>query len=770
MRAVTIGGALREPRLYPVWVLLVAAAVLLPRLGSYGLWEPHEIEVAGRANAIANEDALEAEAAIAGEPAARRPPRRQSEPDLTEHAVALGLEHLGGGEGAGRLPLALLALVTVLATFFLGARIAGPRAGLFAALILLSFPLLILNGRHLTSDIGSIAGTALMALGLVGLLTGRGFGFSEHYLVTPAIDAVLIAAGGYLAYEAAGVFLGLLPPLAGCGLAAAGAWIGDRRSLDGGDRLRLIAFGSLALVAAAAALVVFTTETFNLVDPPDGDDSIIGALFGKTFEPAKGYVDALGGTWRARADLRIGFSTTLEQMAFGTFPWIAIIPIAVAAAFFTRKGQRRDLGLAATALWAVTAYLIASIFVRKVTGTTFPALAALAVLAGVWLDRAAPREGEDRGGLPLVALFAVCCAVVVGRDFIAFADRLTSLNLPRTKLAFPEGVTAHFLWIGTGWATALAVGVALLYRGAARPDLGAPRYRRIPAMVAHLGQRGGVIAALGLGVASALVLTQVVTPALSAKLSTKSILSSYRELARDGDLLGIMGGTAGAAYYAGADYETIRGRKKLVEFLQRPERVFALAPRSELCPLNREARKNGFDYFVVDRSSAKYRLFSNKLRDGETDHNPLAGVFLSEPPDNIRRKLSFNLDNQLELIGVSMPDSARRGSTFTMRLYFKVLERVSRNWKKVLVHFDKGVRFQADHEPIDGLCGTAYWVPGDIVVDEFEVTAGSRAHPYGEYTVWTGLFVGSAPNWTNMKVVSGGDKANRIPLGKLRLR
>lgn len=810
---------LRDIRLYPLWVLLIGALVLLPGLGSYGLWEPNEVAVASRANEIANAERLEAKAAIAGTSAddlreeRERRERRQVAPELTAEIVAWGLQRFGGSEGGGRLPLALLALLAIVATYFIGFRVGGHRAGLIAGVIAASLPLIILEGRHLTSDIGSIAGTALLGLGAIGLLTRRSFGFvAEHRAVHYAIDAALIAAGLWLADAAAGLFLGVLPPLAGCALAAGAVLLADRgrRRLEPTERLHLYIGGGAALAGAVAAFAIFFAAVFDVHELPEGDEPVLAEiagvelrpvaqadqadqagdlpmlsrLTGLDFEPEDGYVDALGGAWRDRADLRVGFSTILEQLAYGTFPWIAIIPIAIAAGFARRREDddeavetHRAIGVAALALWALAAYVVASVFFRKVGGATYPAVVALAAIAGVWLDRVMPqpaaddgRSGEARGGLPLVALFAVACAVVVGRDLVAFAEKLTSLNLPRTTLAFPEGVSAHVIWIGVGWAAALAVAVALLYRGAGEVVRSGPWYRWLPATAAHQARRGGVIAGLALGVVSALVLAQVVTPALSKRLSTKNILAVYEELAREGDQLGIMGGTGGAAYYAGEDYEEIRGRTQLVDFLRRDQRVFALAPKAELCPLNKVAREKKFPFYVVDSSSAKYSLFSNKLLEGETDENPLAGIFVSEPPDNIRRRVSFNLDNQLELIGYSMPDSARRGSTFTMRLYFKVLKRVSRNWKMVLVHFDKGVRFQADHEPIGGVCGTVYWVPGDIVIDEFEVTAGSRAHPYGEYQVYTGLFVGSAGNWTNMKVIKGGDKTDRIPLGKLKLR
>ena len=44
------------------------------------------------------------------------------------------------------------------------------------------------------------------------------------------------------------------------------------------------------------------------------------------------------------------------------------------------------------------------------------------------------------------------------------------------------------------------------------------------------------------------------------------------------------------------------------------------------------------------------------------------------------------------------------------------------------------------------------WQPGDYIVDTYIATAGGPAFPLGNYTLWTGFFTGSAPNWKNMTI------------------
>ena len=82
---------------------------------------------------------------------------------LTGRAAAWGRDAIGDSDTGRRLPLALLGLLD-------GARDRGHRAArrpahapaLLTALVLLSMPLLVLQSRQLTSEIGTAAGAALV--------------------------------------------------------------------------------------------------------------------------------------------------------------------------------------------------------------------------------------------------------------------------------------------------------------------------------------------------------------------------------------------------------------------------------------------------------------------------------------------------------------------------------------------------------------------------------------------------------------------------------
>ncbi|HSJ99997.1 MAG TPA: hypothetical protein VK932_02105, partial [Kofleriaceae bacterium] len=161
--------------------LVLAAAVLVPGIGEPGLWEPGERMFADR---VAPPQDVEADRAarqlvssaqaiaelgkpqprpVPPAPAActRAAPRDALARSLTPRAARAGRDHLSDDDAGRKLPLVVLGLVAVLATAGTAMRLAGARAGLLAAIAVLSMPLLVLQARMLTSELGTAAGAAL---------------------------------------------------------------------------------------------------------------------------------------------------------------------------------------------------------------------------------------------------------------------------------------------------------------------------------------------------------------------------------------------------------------------------------------------------------------------------------------------------------------------------------------------------------------------------------------------------------------------------------
>ncbi|RMH44463.1 MAG: hypothetical protein D6689_02290 [Deltaproteobacteria bacterium] len=731
------------PRRWPALITVAATVVLILRLGSYGFWDPHEIRVADRARAVA--DGKSVTDVVPGEP------------PLTRWLVGTSVAWFGPSELGARLPVALLGILAVAATALLGTRIGSPRAGAFAGLALLGTPMLVFESRQLVSAIGATAGGAILVLGASGLLwpPGRRAGARRALY---AVDLAAAVDGAALAHASVGSLAGVFAPIAALATATAFAAAGAPRD----QRRRLSAGTALAALAAAACLAWVVLSVFDWVEAPAGDR----ALFGYTLRAHRGYSAALGGTWRTHVPQTVTWDALFEQIAFGFFPWIALAPVALGRAALGRGDRRATWAGQLAFFWAFGAWLAGTVLALKSGPVRYAGFPALAVAVGLWLDDLlAAREargGAPRdmpAGAPLAAAAAFIVCVMLGKDLKAFPDKLAGLHLLEGSLAFPKTAPR--------WLTAVPLAFGIVVGGALWAGVSGPG--RVLASI----RRRGVAIAVAAGVAFGATLAWVYIPKLSESLSYKYLFDRYRDLGGDGAPLGVLGVPgSGPDYYARGKVEKLRNRNDLFALLRRPERTFALAPRTDLCAIHQASLDGSFDYYVLDDSHAKFLLLSNRLPDGWTgDDNPLKKWILRERPADIGTPLDINFDDTLRLVGVSMPSEVRRGDTFEVALYFEVLKKPRRNWK-VFLHFDgAGMRFQGDHWPLDHTCGTVYWQPGDFIVDRYTVTAGDMTTPKATYQAWAGLFVGSSGNWTNMPVKSGDhDDANRVRIGAIRLR
>lgn len=764
-------------------VIALAAVVLLPGLGSFGLWEPQERQLVDR---VAPSAELETQQSRATPPAPTPPPKdgchRVAPPDptartLTARAMKLGRDTFGDSDAGRRLPLAVLGLLAVLAAAGIAMRSAGPRAGVLTALVLLSMPLLVLQSRQLTSEIGTAAGVTLVIYGLVALARP-----ARLWFVDVPVSLLALAAGVALGFVGGGALLGLLVPFVAVAIAGAFgvpvlANVGRAARNAGLRILRIVAprfaigrepsmytseTNWPALVATLAAIGVagvLAYQMYSLVEPQPGMNPPQRALLGKAIVASGCWSSALGALWRADDDLRYIFSSTFEQIAYGTFPWGILAVVAMAALVASSDAKQRTIG-ALTLAWAGAAWIATEAFQRKVGFTLWAGFPALAIAIGVWLDGAfAGRGRDDRGsvhkGALLVGVFVLLAILDLGKDLQSFTDKMSSLLVGSDQIAYPKMSRLLFvptkLWISI---LGLAVGVGFVLS-----QLHVRRASRI-----------GVALALAGTVLCAAFWSFGWQPTLAKHLSSKAMFDTYLALRKPGDQLVIMGEMGGApqSYARGVEIEKVTTRQQLVETIGRPQRVFAIAPQTELCQLHREI--GGKPYFVLDDRNTRSLLLSNRV-DGTTDKNPLRTAILHEEPKNIpsRPKGRVVFDNRIELLGWSLPKRVSGGEMFEVTLFYKVLQPVGGNWR-VLMHFDGrgGRAFNGDHEPIKGRCQTATWQPGDYIVDRVTLRGKRGAAPAGTYDVWTGFFTGSNPNWRNMPVSEAPadmrDNADRVKI------
>jgi hypothetical protein len=170
---------------------------------------------------------------------------------------------------------------------------------------------------------------------------------------------------------------------------------------------------------------------------------------------------------------------------------------------------------------------------------------------------------------------------------------------------------------------------------------------------------------------------------------------------------------------------------------------------------------------VLDASSFRFLLVSNRLGDGEADENPITQAILTELPKEKIRPSKINFDDQVELAGWYIdPPEPKTGARITITLYWRALKKVTRTWK-VFMHIDApGARVHGDHEPVEGLYPTNNWNAGDLIRDVYSVPF-AMSNPPGRYTVWAGLYSGD----TRAPVKVGDkDNENRAKLGFINVR
>jgi 4-amino-4-deoxy-L-arabinose transferase-like glycosyltransferase len=703
-------------------VAALALVALIPFLGSYGFWDPQEIAVADKAKSLLGNGGYLA--------------LWKTQPPLVPWLVATFVAVLGKSELAARLPLALLGLIASLATYGIGARLRRPRAGVLAAVALLASPLFLFQARQLTSDIAVVAAQAVAMFGLIGL-AGRTTSEADRGRRATLLDGACVAVGLITGVLGAGLVMGAAIPLAA---ACAGALVLGR------DELRLRRF---AWITGGATLLILavTARLFFHFEPAQPGSR---ALFGQMLVANKDYVPLLCGTWRVgEAPYTAAFDWIINLVAFGMFPWSAVAPIAVLRLGFVRARDRRAWGDVTILAWATVAYLVASLWIRAVGDVRYPALAAIAVAAGLFLDDVL----EEEKGLPVVAVFVFMAGFILSLDLRNFPETLASLPILSQTIKFPAQLyLLGFVVVFFGVLFAAAAAIGLYMRG---------------------GQlkRYGLLGAAAASYAFALFLSWIYTPKLSEHFSYRNLFEAYFEHRRGDEPLGVMSiPGSGPEYYARGRFEKMDSITRMLQFMLSPERVFVIAPSDRICSLHQSNAVNKAELHVVDKRNSRFFLFSNKLLGGERDLSPLVDFFRKEPPAHIDRQISANFEDTVELLGVDIPDKVHKGDTFHVTLWFKVKKKFTEN-KMIFMHFDavgSAIRFQGDHQPVG--CGTTFWQPGDIVSDTYEVTAGELTHPRGPYQIWFGLTIGGGGIWKNMTVVSGEkDRDNRVSLGQIQV-
>jgi hypothetical protein len=788
----------RPGRLAALLVLAALVALVALRLSAFGILDPWELNAADAARNLAEGDGAEAEG-----------------PPLGRWVAAVGFALLGTTELAGRLPIALAGLASLLALYFLVARGAGRRAGVYAAIVAATTPLFLLNARQMLG-----LAPAFLAETMVGLCAAsavfwpvgqrdasvrrRGWA-TVAWLVGATASAVLAAF-------ASGAMLGVLPPLAAVAIAA-----GLAGALTSPDARRSAAAWTVAAGATFVALVLVREVAMDAAHyspwlggkPRGGEPPAFGSVLESvfhTFAPwsalllialgrmlVPGAPPAAGGR-EPDTDLRrvvvlwaaFGYGAlTVYLSRYGMASWTAVAPLAAACALLLRDVERSD-----EAWWpaAVVATLFVVLLIRDFGLYPGSPLAALPVEAldvpEVFNPRTAWTMAFAAFALTVVLCFGAPQGLTFARAFGPYRrliERGRSERGVALRLAAGGVVTLGLLiagllaWLEPAWlpltvlTRKVAMGAALLIFPVLPVTVAIAPVAFF--LVAKLG-RLRTLPVLAAALAAGGYMAHGFLPALSAHYSPRRIYDTYNRMASEAEPLGeYRVGSRGAAYYARGDVRELGSQADLIRFLTEGDgRRWAVMPTEELPAINRRYRKkSGRHLYVADATSGRAILAANRAVSDHPDENFLAKVVL-DAPRTVDHPVGANFDGKIELVGYDLELPRRKhvgaGEKFRIRWHWKVLDRISGSWQ-VFVHIERGPsRLNGDHDPVDGKYPVSLWEVGDVILDEQELTVPAHFAP-GDYQIMVGFWIGER----RLEVIEGpADDGNRVRAGVLRVR
>ncbi|MFN3200072.1 MAG: ArnT family glycosyltransferase [Bradymonadia bacterium] len=793
-------------------VIFLALATVLMTIGTvwFGIWEPWEAETARVLDAMAAEGSWMAVLHGAGEQAQVVPELPYGWWPIRATTAMLGTTELGL-----RLPSLLITLVVLWAMYVNVKRLYGAQAALLSGVAVLTMPLFAFHGRH---AMGLSVGAGLMALGALGLIRAaaddeapsgwRWLGWGAAALSGLCTGATGLAAPLFAGLASAwdahkrgktGAFKALLAPgplalavvLLGVGWGMALATIDASPSalllwadpviayrgpgLPSFEQfVHQIGFGLYPL----AALLPFAFGSMLWADPPSDEPA-----------GAQG-ADPGVAIWFAAAFL--GPALAVPATGPALFPGAPAVAIAVGV-YLARALRHRptpvvvmgavmimyllDSNLSHNTRYLADTLVAAEVedFPAKLSGWSIARLLTLSFIAimllyhadlkdkvkGLVVKVAYPKR-IDGALIGILVVLAVILAVVVQSAAPNTFEQLVNAN-NKTWRRLVVGIRGLIVFVGV-WLPIFGVLWALVFaRVRGLNGRASGRLTRLADVLqgwlSH--PKAGFVATLSILVVWGAFLNLPVARALSFNFSEKHLLSVYQDLADENEPLYRHRLKADDRLFYARDLQDLTVAA-FAEKAKSEARFFALIPRKRLSDVHSAMRAaNGEILPVLDDTSNRYLLVSNRLEDGEEDHNPIRKALVTELPQGVH-KASVNFENKIELVGWRLlPEAPRRGSSLDIELYWKVLERVPSNYK-VFVHIDAaGSRIHGDHDPVAGLYPTSKWGVGEIVRDVHKVTV-KKSTSAGRHTFYTGLFRGSK----RMTIRKGPkDKENRARLG-----
>jgi len=519
---------------------LIAALIFVPYVGAVGLWDPWETHY----GEVAREMIDRADYVY---------PYWQdswffSKPPLTMWIDVLGMQLVGtdrAGEGklplytewGMRLPFALLSVAALAVLAWALARTVNRRVGLTAAFVLATMPLYFLITRQAVTDTPLIAalvaalGCAIIGLFDTGTRARAGWWYAFYVLLGlgnlakgleglffPAVTLILYAAFFVMPWDAEG-------------LAAHRRWLfsaQERARVRSGERPMPVLFAEIRRMHLLPGILVFFAVagpwfvTLSLFPAVDSEN--------KTFFVRFFIHDHINRMWGGVHTTTPGgtFTYFIEQGAYAIFPWVALLPGALATAARIRFGaqdSRTRVAFIALA-WAVFTFTWMGSSDTKFHHYVLPVLPGVAVLIALFVDDL----WEEGVAAHLVSLLVgLALFGLVATDLVKNPKALTDLFVYNYERPYPVELDTRAIRFGDHVMTLGDLVAAVLLGAAVYVFFGGSEGRETPrstrvwaAFLAALGA-APLIAGRGAPVVLVLAILLAVTAAYALWLATRAL-------------------------------------------------------------------------------------------------------------------------------------------------------------------------------------------------------------------------------------------------------
>lgn len=730
----------------PMLVMLLAALVLIPKLGATGLWTLGELPV------------LDRTLAALGEP---RGDLVRS-PWLPDQLRTLAYAASGRVDFGLRLPGALAGL------------------GLVA--------LALIAARRLGWSTVWVALAGCFALAMPGLLASSRtvLGNPSGELWVSAASLCLIASCDRAGREG-GRERG---PGAGLGQRLALAMIGLSCLLAAVASLGIVLGGCLPLVLVALADVARDPEHGGIELPRW---AVISAWTGAAaagfvglwlaWNQGEGYIPLLG----AAKDLDLietptsgSFTDTLEAFGYQAFPFTGLVVLGLLG-----PGRARW-----PALWLGVALVVTSVWALTYGPTPTPVTVPAALLATAACKRMLDSD-EPIAARRLLLFCAILGALVLGKDAGRTPYRIASPLLSLTEAEFPRpgAVPGFDLVSSLPRMTKQFAGLLLLAHVLAPRSAGQRTRSWAPAWVrasldklatiadrllTRVGERGSGLQRLRTAAPLVLVFFALAHQTWAFGISTLTQVNQQMSIAAP--LRGFVGAVErgeipdtrlglhrirdpGLDYYGpGTEHEVfLSSRSDLDKWLGVEDARTALIRRSDLPPIFSATRTGGRPFFVLDNSHHEYLLVANFLPAGRQDQNPLLGIAF-DAPVTLGTPTLVAWHPYVELIAWQIEGELHRGSKATLHLVFRV-QRPLPAGTKMYARLQKGKvsRVAAEpHELTGGALPPNFWRAGDYIHHRFEFQVPWLEVLPGEHELIVGM---RRSEKSNLKITTPEGKA-----------